>query len=177
MHEASREADESTSWPLEAAYDGGPSITSIAAIVKKDRKFVRQAIMSVAMAWLDSQDSKLSKLADDLQNSDIAVYCESIKWDETKQMRCLAFSNLISRDACKAGWNVMVQRRRLEWLVEGESETHRLSLAVPPVVLVGAATTGCYLDGVFQQRTTRVIRLFFLHDAWESQDQHSLQGG
>ena len=91
-------------------------MTSIAAHVRRDRRQIRDSIMSVAFQWMNSQDEMLTRLEDQLASSTLAIFCDRLKWDESKQTMVLNMFPGYSREANTSSWNVMVQRRAMSWV-------------------------------------------------------------
>ena len=93
------------------------------------------------------------------EGKSIELFYDKMVWDETKQTVTLNFSDLLSRDASRAAWNVMICRRYLGWQVAGE-KLQELHLAMPPVILVGCVNADAFYDSLYNQRWSRRVERF-----------------
>jgi hypothetical protein len=118
-------------------------------------------MMSVAGAWLERQQHVLDKIKSDMASSRLLAFVEHIAFDEAKQVLALGFRRELQRDQIRSAWQVLLQTRVAEWLVEGDVQPRRLTLIMPPVVLVGAINADAFYDGVFCSTAAQMLHAFF----------------
>jgi hypothetical protein len=147
---ADQPAPQLSEWQLAAAFSATASVSSISKELSHSRRDVRNAISAAALAWVKLQEKLLDDVLLETEGKTIELFYDKMVWDETKQTVTLNFSDLLSRDASRAAWNVMICRRYLGWQVAGE-KLQELHLAMPPVILVcRLCECGCFLRLVVQ---------------------------
>jgi hypothetical protein len=146
-------------WHLAAAFSSTASVSALAKEMHKTRLQIREGVQSVALAWIKLQEQSLEDVLVATHGQQVELFFEKIKWDETKQTVTMAFPDSLTRDASRASWNVMVQRRTLGWKIAGQNVT-KFQIVVPPVILVGTINADTFYDSLFNQRFSRFLQRF-----------------
>ena len=152
--------DDSHDRRLDVAYSGTTSITALSNEHGLSRKSIRHAIQAVAYLWSKSVLRRIEEEQARLHSVTVELFVDKLKWDETKQVLVLHFSDLTTRDANRAAWPVMVSSRRLLWREQGDSQLKEINVACPPVILIGPPTADCFYDSLFGQHFTKRIERF-----------------